>query len=176
MRAWNKVSSLLLKAFRAELKQEKRLSQRLSHRRWKAWGLGLVQGDTYGPHALSWHEVALAIACQFPPAPGFPIPLHFFHQALLPGSFLSSCTSFFFSRTPRVFIVPGWRLLNRNSRNDGTGSEAVEPHCIVSTPDGKKKTSHHSEHRIIKKLQNNSLSVKIPASGVLLGQKAWWER
>lgn len=42
-------------------------------------------GGHLWPHALSWHEVALAIACQFPPAPGFPIPL-LLHQALLPGS------------------------------------------------------------------------------------------
>lgn len=31
-------------------------------------------GGHLWPHALSWHEVALAIACQFQPTPGFPIP------------------------------------------------------------------------------------------------------
>jgi len=65
-------------------------------------------GGHLWPHALSWHEVALAIACQFPPAPGFPIPL--FHQALLPGSLFSSCTSSFLFKPHMSGNVPGWVL------------------------------------------------------------------
>ena len=74
-------------------------------------------GGHLWPHALSWHEVALAIACQFPPAPGFPNPPPLLHQALLPGS------PFFFlpflppppspKSCPPV-IVPGrWPLMER---------------------------------------------------------------
>lgn len=40
-------------------------------------------GGHLWPHALSWHEVALAIACQFPPAPGFPIPPPFIMPSYL---------------------------------------------------------------------------------------------
>lgn len=64
-------------------------------RHWKAISMTVGIGGHLWPHALSWHEVALAIACQFQPTPGFPIPpplpLPFrppspLQQALLPGS------------------------------------------------------------------------------------------
>lgn len=64
-------------------------------RHWKAISMTVGIGGHLWPHALSWHEVALAIACQFQPTPGFPIPPPLpvpFHppsplqQALLPGS------------------------------------------------------------------------------------------
>lgn len=71
----NKVPSLLLAARGPELTQEKQLLERLSHRHWKAISMRVGIGGHLWPHALSWHEVALAIACQFPPTPGFTIPL-----------------------------------------------------------------------------------------------------
>lgn len=72
----NRVPSLLLAALRPELKQEKQLLERLSHKALKSYQHdGWDWGGHLWPHALSWHEVALAIACQFPPTPGFPIPL-----------------------------------------------------------------------------------------------------
>lgn len=40
----------------------------------KAISMRVGIGGHLWPHALSWHEVALAIACQFPPTPGFTIP------------------------------------------------------------------------------------------------------
>lgn len=47
----NKVPSLLLLVFRQQLKQEKQLLKRLSHRLWKAISMrvGIGLGDTYGP-------------------------------------------------------------------------------------------------------------------------------
>lgn len=71
----NNFLSLLLAAHRPELTQEKQLLERLSHRHWKAISMRVGIGGHLWPHALSWHEVALAIACQFPPTPGFTIPL-----------------------------------------------------------------------------------------------------
>lgn len=72
-------------------------------------------GGHLWPHALSWHEVALAIACQFPPAPGFPVhPL--LHCALLPGSFFSSYTSSSLDKTLNACYCPRMGTINRTTK------------------------------------------------------------
>lgn len=119
----NKVPSLLLPALRPELKQEKQLLERLSHRHWKAISMRVGIGGHLWPHALSWHEVALAIACQFPPTPGFPTPTPRppLHQALLPGSF------FFFCLLPlRTLLGPqclGMLTINRKNKKNKQKTE-----------------------------------------------------
>lgn len=85
-------------------------------------------GGHLWPHALSWHEVALAIACQFPPAPGFPNPPPLLHQALLPGSpffpFLPSSSSL--SKTLPARHCPRKVTINRKRGGDKRGRERCE--------------------------------------------------
>lgn len=73
-------------------------------------------GGHLWPHALSWHEVALAIACQFPPTPGFTIPLPF---SVGPPTCLPFCLL-----PPQTHLnVPGcWPLTERG----GGGEWGVE--------------------------------------------------
>lgn len=78
-------------------------------------------GGHLWPHALSWHEVALAIACQFPPAPGFPIPPPFIMPSYLvpfspptPPPPLSKK-----QKNPCVpVIVPGWGPLIEQQKEE----------------------------------------------------------
>lgn len=97
-------------------------------------------GGHLWPHALSWHEVALAIACQFPPAPGFPSPPHpppppsTLHQALLPVSFFSSSA---LSEPCTPIIVPGWWPLIGRKENlhcpvAQSWRRAITPYCFPS--------------------------------------------
>lgn len=101
-------------------------------------------GGHLWPHALSWHEVALAIACQFPPAPGFPIPLPPFTRPSYLVLFFSSYTSSFLSNPCSPVIVLGWRSFYRNTKQNKNlhcpasmaKVEGVQSHCIVSHQDG----------------------------------------
>lgn len=96
-------------------------------------------GGHLWPHALSWHEVALAIACQFPPAPGFPIPL--FHQALLPGSFFLLLHLLLSIQTLHACYLPRMATINRKKMNlycpaSMAEVEGVQSCGIVSHHDG----------------------------------------
>lgn len=89
----NKVPSLLLLVFRQQLKQEKQLLKRLSHRLWKAISMrvGIGLGDTYGPMHYPGMRSLWQSPANFHQHLAFPsLPLH---HALLPGSLFSSYTS-----------------------------------------------------------------------------------
>lgn len=100
-------------------------------------------GGHLWPHALSWHEVALAMACQFPPAPDFPIPL--LHQALLPGLFSPTTLPPLFFPTP-LHACYCFRIetINRTVKKKKICTvrqvwhkvEAVFSHCPLSDHDG----------------------------------------
>ncbi len=108
----NKVPSLLLPALRPELKQEKQLLERLSHRHWKAISMrvGIGLGDTYGPMHYPGMRSLWQSPANFHQHLAFPPPL--LHQALLPGSFFSSSLS----KPCSLVIVPGWWPLIERKR------------------------------------------------------------
>lgn len=140
----NKVPSLLLLVLRPELKQEKQLLERLSHRHWKAISMrvGIGLGDTYGPMHYPGMRSLWQSPANFHQHLAFPSPLH---QALLPGSPFSSYTTSSLSIPCVPVIFPGWRPLlekkPKKKRNlycpaSMAEVEGVQSHCIVSHHDG----------------------------------------
>lgn len=130
----NKVPSLLLLAFRPELKQEKLLLERLSHRHWKAISMrvGIGLGDTYGPMHYPGMRSLWQSPANFHQHLAFPTPSSFTRPSYL-VPFFSSYTSSF----PCLpAIVPGWWKREKKSllsSECGRGWRcAITLHCFSS--------------------------------------------
>lgn len=129
----NKVPSLLLLVFRQQLKQEKQLLKRLSHRLWKAISMrvGIGLGDTYGP----MHYPGMRSLWQSPAN---------FHQHLaFPSLPPSSCPPTWF-----LFLLLHLLLLSQKNKkplcacycprmgtiNRTTKRRKKNPYCSLSMP------------------------------------------
>lgn len=129
----NKVPSLLLLVFRQQLKQEKQLLKRLSHRLWKAISMrvGIGLGDTYGPmHYPGMRSLWQSPAnfhqhLAFPSLPPSSCPPTWFLFLLLHLLLLSQK-----NKKPCVpVIVPGWGPLIEQQKE-----EKKNPYCSLSMP------------------------------------------
>lgn len=119
----NKVPSLLLLVFRQQLKQEKQLLKRLSHRLWKAISMrvGIGLGDTYGPmHYPGMRSLWQSPAnfhqhLAFPSLPPSSCPPTWFLFLLLHLLLLSQKNK----KNPCVpVIVPGWGPLIEQQKEE----------------------------------------------------------
>lgn len=138
-------------------------------------------GGHLWPHALSWHEVALAIACQFPLTPGFPIhPLPFNGPSYLAPLFFNlPLQNLLSSSCPRMMSIA--RGKKRNSvMSSGAKLKAcghvlfsIKMELIVDTSRGEMSLNLCCWFIYNGQKSTNSVSnaVKIRACGVLLGPK-----